>query len=168
MTQLARPPLAAIDAALDLLPRRMTSPRARILMLAIGYQESRFTDRWQIVDLRDRGRKGPARGFWQFETTGCAGVLSHRASAHWAAAICTERRVAPSAREVWHAVEQDDVLAAAFARLLLWTDAQPLPAERDVQGAWDCYIRTWRPGKPHRHTWDALHAEAARLVIGEE
>ncbi len=37
-----------------------------------------------------------------------------------------------------------------FARLLLWTDAKPLPAIGDEQGAWDYYLRNWRPGKPTR------------------
>jgi hypothetical protein len=65
---------------------------------------------------------------------------------------------------VYAALEHDDVLAAAFARLLLWTDPEPLPAVGEVQRAWALYLRTWRPGKPHRQTWDALYAQTMEEV----
>ena len=35
-----------------------------------------------------------------------------------------------------------------------------LPGLLNPAGAWNLYIRTWRPGKPHRHTWDAFHQQA--------
>jgi hypothetical protein len=60
----------------------------------------------------------------------------------------------------YDALERDDMLACAFARLLLYTDSRPLPAIGDADGAWDYYIANWRPGKPHRQTWDALYAQA--------
>ena len=54
-----------------LLPDRMDTPEARVMMLAIGLQESRFVHRRQI--------KGPARGFWQFEQGGgVIGVVSRQ------------------------------------------------------------------------------------------
>ena len=56
--------------------------------------------------------------------------------------------------------EWDDVLAAAFARLLLFTDPAKLPKLGDADGAWQLYLRTWRPGKPHPHTWPDLYAQA--------
>lgn len=52
----------------------------------------------------------------------------------------------PVATAVHPALEVDDVLAAGFARLLLWTDPHRLPAVGDVEGAWQLYLRTWRPG----------------------
>lgn len=144
----------AILPALALLPARMNSPAAVALLLAIGLQESRLTHRRQIG--------GPARGLWQFERGGgVRGVLEHPSSKALAAAVCEARGVEPIAGRVYDALEDDDVLAAAFARLLLWTDPKPLPAMGDTQAGWDCYIRTWRPGKPHRRTWDALYAQAA-------
>ncbi len=144
----------AILPALALLPARMNSPAAVALLLAIGLQESRLTHRRQIG--------GPARGLWQFERGGgVRGVLEHPSSKALAAAVCEARGVEPIASRVYDALEDDDVLAAAFARLLLWTDPKPLPAMGDTQAGWDCYIRTWRPGKPHRRTWDALYAQAA-------
>ena len=79
--------------------------------------------------------------------------------------VCQSRGVAFSATAIWNAIETDDVLAAAAARLLLFTDPKRLPAPDDADGAWNLYIRTWRPGRPHRKTWDALHAQALLTLI---
>lgn len=56
-----------LDPALKLLPS-MDSVRARMMLLAIGLQESRFEHRRQLGN-------GPARGFWQFESGGGVRVL---------------------------------------------------------------------------------------------
>jgi hypothetical protein len=150
---------AAIKPALAFLPFKMDTPEASVMLLAIGLQESRFVHRRQIG--------GPARGFWQFERGGgVRGVLTHPASRDHAYRICGSRGVEPVAAAVYPALEQDDVLAAGFARLLLWTDANRLPAIGDVQGGWNLYARTWRPGKPHPQTWPALHAQAVAVVGG--
>ena len=147
----------AIAPALALLPARMNSVVAEVQMLAIGLQESRFEHRRQIG--------GPARGFWQFEQGGgVRGVLRHSASREHALSVCRVRNVIATEGAVYAALEHDDVLAAAFARLLLWTDPKALPALGDEQAAWDLYLRTWRPGKPHRHTWGALYAKALEAV----
>ncbi|MBB1593537.1 hypothetical protein [Achromobacter sp. UMC46] len=149
----------AIGPALALLPANMDSVAARVMLLAIGLQESRFLHRRQIG--------GPARGFWQFERGGgVRGVLTHPASRDRARHVCDLRQVEAAAASVYNALETDDVLAAAFARLLLWTDSARLPAAGDVQGAWNLYTRTWRPGKPHPRTWPALYAEAAASAGG--
>lgn len=149
----------AISPALALLPASMDSAAARVMLLAIGLQESRFVHRRQIG--------GPARGFWQFERGGgVRGVLTHPASRDRAKHICGLRQVDAVAAAVYDALDTDDVLAAVFARLLLWTDAARLPAVGDVQGGWDLYARTWRPGKPHPHTWPALYAEAVASAGG--
>jgi len=81
-----------------------------------------------------------------------------------AVGLCAVRGVDPSPRAVWDAIERDDVLAAGLARLLLWTDPSRLPRLGDADGAWQLYVRTWRPGKPHRRTWDALYAQALEEV----
>lgn len=81
--------------------------------------------------------------------------------------MCAVRDVAPVAAAVYAALEADDVLACAFARLLLWTDAKRLPVVGDAQSAWELYLRTWRPGKPHPRTWPALYTQAAAAVGGE-
>lgn len=149
---------SAVEPGLALLPAAMDTPRARIQLLAIGLQESRFQYRRQKND-------GPAMGFWQFERGGgVKGVLTHKASRDLAAQACRARDVEPLATPVWEALERDDVLAAVFARLLLWTDPGALPAIGDAAGAWAYYLRTWRPGKPHRHTWDAFYAQSRDQV----
>ncbi|MOA17734.1 hypothetical protein D3C78_1380020 [compost metagenome] len=66
---------------------------------------------------------------------------------------------------MYAALERDDVLAAALARLLLWTDPYHLPEVGDAEGAWDLYMRVWRPGKPHRKTWDTLYAQARTATL---
>lgn len=147
----------AIAPALAMLPARMNSQAAIVEMLAIGLQESRFEHRKQIG--------GPAKGFWQFEQGGgVRGVLRHHSSREHAQAVCRARNVIATESAVYAALEHDDVLAASFARLLLWTDPKPLPAIGDEQGAWDLYLRVWRPGKPHRLTWDALYEQAMEEV----
>lgn len=133
------------------------TPQSDVLMLAIGLQESRFTHRRQIG--------GPARGFWQFELGGgVRGVLRHKTSQDRAIALCDEREVAAVDAAVYGRLDSDDVLAAGFARLLLLTDPKPLPAVGDEQGAWQYYLRNWRPGKPHAGTWPAQYRQAMEAV----
>lgn len=160
----------AINPALSLLPKNMDSAKARVMLLAIGLQESRFEHRAQIVN---GGGKGPARGFWQFERGtrasrgGVWGVYLHPASNEHLRLLCRDRDCNFDPAAIWAQIERDDVLAAGVARLLLWTDAGPLPEIGDVDGAWKLYAdRTWRPGKPHRHTWDSLYAAAVAEVTG--
>lgn len=146
-----------VAEALLLLPAKMTSREAEVMLLAIGLQESRLTHRRQIG--------GPARGLWQFERGGgVAGVLRHPVSRDHAVRVCDARGVAPVPEQVYQRLEHDDVLAAGLARLLLFTDPAKLPGLGDEEGAWQLYLRTWRPGKPHRHTWDALYAQALEAV----
>lgn len=122
-----------------LLPAKFDGPAARIQLLAIGLQESGFAARQQYG--------GPARSYWQMEQGGgIHGVLQHPASKAYARAICSQRAVAPVESDVYAAFLGDDQLACAFARLLLWTDPEPLPQLGDEQGAWGLYHRTWRPG----------------------
>lgn len=153
-----------IDGALALLPTQMDSPEARVMLHAIGWQESRFTHRFQVV-AGEPGEKGPARGFWQFERGGgCAGVLRHRASRYWMHHLCTVRGCQPSPDALWRQIERDDVLAAGAARLLLFTDPKRLPALGDEAGAWGLYERVWRPGKPHRDTWAQAYRQALETL----
>jgi len=66
--------------------------------------------------------------------------------------------------QIWGALETDDVFACGVARLLLWTDPRKLPAADDEDGAWEYYLRNWRPGKPHRDRWVKNHAAARAQV----
>lgn len=149
----------AIAPALALMPARMSSREAEIMLLAITQQE----------DPEQRRRQwptGPARGLLQFEQGGgVRGVLNHPASRDHARRVCAARGVAPEPAAVWAALERDDVLAFAFGRLLLWTDPKPLPGEHDAAGGWALYERCWRPGKPHPERWPARFAAAVREVM---
>ena len=53
--------------------------------------------------------------------------------------------IPPEIEHVYHALEVNDILAAAFARLNLWNDPDMLP--NDQLSGWYCYSRTWRPGR---------------------
>ena len=144
--------LAAVilTSALSELGRGYDSPAARVMLTAIALQESGLSAR--------RQRGGPARGLWQFERGGVAGVLSHASSAVAAKAACKRAGVAANPASVCAELEFNDVLAAVFARLLLWTDPKPLPVLGDSNGAWAYYLRNWRPGRPHPETWSANYA----------
>lgn len=134
------------------------TPSAERFMLAIAGQESGFTARRQMGD-------GPARGWWQFERGGgVVGVLTHPASAGVAKRVCEALAVPPGPAVVHPALEQCDLLAAAFARLLILTDPAPLP-ETEASG-WAYYLRVWRPGKPHPETWPKRWAEAEAAIRG--
>ena len=143
----------------EVLPGKFASPAATAMLLAIGLQESRFEHRQQLG--------GPARSFWQFEKGGgIKGVLRHRISKRHAEAVCVLRGVEPTPDAVYAAMTRDDLLGCAFARLLLYTDPRPLPEPGQIVSSWNYYIRNWRPGKPHRHTWDSLYSDALGLMAG--
>jgi hypothetical protein len=136
------------------------------MLAAIGLQESRFTARRQLVGSPPTPT-GPATGFWQFEQGGgCRGVLQHNASRYWMHHVCQVRKVEPNARALWQALQHDDTLAAATARLLLFTDPKRLPSMGATDEAWALYMRVWRPGKPHPQTWAGFH-QAARAFVSE-
>lgn len=155
--------------ALALLPDAMDAPAARVLLTAIALQESKLAHRWQIVDEARPHVKGPARGLLQFERGGgCAGVLTHPASRYWMHRICAVRDVAPTARDLWNALEHDDVLAAAAGRLLLFTDPKRLPEIGAESTAWRYYLRLWRPGKPKPKAWPANYRRAVEAITTAE
>jgi hypothetical protein len=74
------------------------------------------------------------------------GVRLHATTRAAAAQLYQARGVSARYAAIWDAIEHDDVLAAGLARLLLWSDPGRLPAVGDEQGAWNLYLRTWRPG----------------------
>jgi hypothetical protein len=136
-----------LDAGLALLPPRMDSPLARRYLLAICLQESRFEHRRQIG--------GPAKSFAQFERSGVLGLIRHTATApHLQSAVVALKYDAEMATDdvgIHAAIEHNDVLACVVARLNLWWLPEPLAEDRD--GAWDQYLKSWRPGRPHPETW---------------
>ena len=140
------------------LPVHMDTPAARAMLLAIALQESRCTYRRQI--------RGPARGFWQFEQGGgVKGVLKHPETAAFAMATMQAfQYLDTSVDTAYTAIEHHDPLACVFARLLLWTVPAALPTRQNPDESWRHYLEAWRPGKPHRQTWDGFYAEAWLLV----
>lgn len=161
-------PNQAITAAFNMLPVKMSEQKARVILLAIQLQEDPEL-------LRVQKGCGAARGIFQFEKGGgCKGVLTHPATKREAERICELRHVTPTPEDVWATIRTDDVLAAVFARLLLWTDPAKLPAIGEVRQAFDLYLRTWRPGAYTRGTdakkmalytkWQLNYAKAMDLV----
>lgn len=134
-----------LEPALSLLPEPMASPRARAVLVAIALQESGLDHRRQLAG-------GPARGWWQFEEIGVEGVLSHHATVEYAQAVCTLLGYSLVAEDVYVAIEDNDLLAACFARLLLWRHPDPLPETRD--DGWHQYITLWRPGITRIEKWN--------------
>ena len=160
-----------VAEALLLLPAKMTSPQAELMLLAVGLQESELKHR------RQHGN-GPARSLWQGEQSGgmVAGLLGfHNQDVQdLARGLCAVRGVPAQPRAVWEAIEHDDVLAAGLARLLLFTDPARLPGLGDEEDAWQLYLRTWRPGAFIRGTaakraelrqkWAKNYAQALEVV----
>jgi hypothetical protein len=161
---------SVIDPALSglsgIMGRDMASDEARVLLLAIAMQESGLDHRRQI-NPQGKPIASLARGWWQFERGGgVAGVLAHKSSAEPAKQVCEALQIEPAdAATVHEALAWHDHLAVCFARLLLWTDHRPLPDIGDETGAWDCYLRNWRPGKPHRERWSGIYEQAAAVVL---
>lgn len=148
-----------IPAAYSLLPDTMQSRASTAMLLAIGLQESKFQHRTQVG--------GPAHGFWQFELAGgVTGVLRHPATAEHAQralrALQYPKVTTPSS--VYALLPDHDVLAAVFARLLLWTVPGRLPTKEQAAAGWRQYIDGWRPGTPHPETWNAYFASAWHRV----
>lgn len=153
-----------IRAGLALLPTAMDSRAARLILHAINRQENPKRLEQQVG--------GPARGDYQFERGGgVKGVLTHKASSARASDVCRALGVNPDAESIYQAIGTNPVLAAAMARLLLWTDPKALPQAGDEQGAWDLYLRVWRPGAYQRdpdglrEKWARNYREAYAVVV---
>ena len=157
-------PKSIIETGMAYLPAKFDSVRARTMLYAIGLQESGF-------DARRQYGNGPAAGFWQFERGGgVTGVLRHPASGQHARMVCMKMNVVPEPLTIWMALQENDNLAVCFARLLLWTDASPLPAntQASADSAWAYYQRNWRPGKPNPKAWPAHWRAACDAYKGDD
>lgn len=145
----------AIAPALSLLPPALDTPPARRMLVAIALQESSLEHRRQI--------RGPARGYLQFELGGLRGVLKHDASRAMAVSVVTALDYAEAEPAALHeALADNDVLAAAMGRLLLFTHPQIIPV--DAEAAWSYYQWLWRPGKPHPERWPACWTRAGEAL----
>lgn len=134
---------------------------ARRLLLAIALQESRINHRRQMSS--DGTESGPAKSFWQFEQGGgCKGVLTHRQVAPSMRAVCEVFNIEPTSRGLWDAIQYHDVVAAAAARLLVYTLPGKLPTT--VGDGWEQYLNAWRPGHPHPASWAANWNLATKIA----
>jgi len=134
---------------------------ARRFLLAIALQESGLKNRRQV----DAGgeESGPATSYWQFEKTGgCRGVLHHKLVARHMRMICDAYNVEPLEQALWEAMRYQDIVAAAAARLLIYSLPGTLPTTA-AQG-WEQYLSAWRPGKPHPETWSGHWATATTIT----
>lgn len=151
-----------IAAGLALLPEKMRSNDAAVLLYATSRQENPQRLPQQVG--------GPAVGDYQFEKGGgVKGVMTHDSVSALTKAVCAARKVSFDASSIYQALKTDPVLAAALARLLYYTDPKRLPYAGDELAAWQLYLRTWRPGayarQPEelRDKWRKSYAEA--LVV---
>lgn len=117
------------------------------MLVAIALQESGCSARRQV--------RGTARGFWQFEANGLAGVRRHQKTSQPFEGALNALVYSPTMHTdtLLAALEHNDVLACVCARLLLFTLPQPLPGRDDVSPAWQQYLEAWRPGKPRPGEW---------------
>lgn len=134
---------------------------ARRFLLAIALQESGLSSRRQKDG--SGAQNGPAVSFWQFEQGGgCKGVLTHGAVAHKMGLMCDDYNVGSTPAALWEAMRYHDIIAAAAARLLLYT--LPSSIASTVDAGWAQYVSAWRPGKPRPETW-AANWQLADLTI---
>lgn len=151
----------SVGPALYLLPTKFTSPAAEAMLLAIGLQESDLDDRHQDG--------GPAHGYWQFEKNGgVAGVLRHKDTRALALEVLErldyDAEYVITSDLVHTIIEHNQIVAAVFARLLLYTVPAPLPARDEPEKGWQQYLFAWRPGKPHPEKWAGFYKQAWDLV----
>lgn len=128
---------------------------ARVLVMAIAGQESGWAARRQIG--------GPARSYWQFEKGGGVDDV-FRVTSRPLGIVCASLDIACDPAVVFEAMAWNDTLACAMARLLLWQDPAPLPAVGNKSAAWAYYLRRWRPGAPHRSSWDGRYDQAVSAM----
>lgn len=155
-------PLA--DAYL-ILPEKLDSLAASVMVLATCLQESGFLHRVQLGN-------GPAHGFAQMELgkpgngAGVTGICEHPSTRDMVRTLCQARDLDFSPIAIWNAIINDDVLALGMARLGYYTNARPFPAVGDKDGAYAYYIGTWHPGKPRPETWAANYQAALSALQG--
>ena len=134
-------------------PAAEPTPEIRTLLMAIAGQETRWAARVQ-------GGDGPAHSYWQFESEGVAGVMEREGPR--LIGVCALLDINPA--YAFDAMIYNDTLACTIARLNLWLDPAPLPSMGDITGAWQYYVRNWRPGKPDETRWPGSYRTAQDAV----
>jgi hypothetical protein len=136
---------------------RFDSVEARAFILAVALQESGCVARTQ----RDGG---PAKSFWQFEKIGVRGLIANERTRLQLRDATLLLQVEFDLDAIHRAIEFNDLLAMACARLLIAQHPAALPRRADAEGAWQQYLSLWRPGIPRRSTWDAYYEWAWQVI----
>ena len=147
--------------ALQELPTKMFSLCAVTQLLATGGQESGYMTRLQLGN-------GPAHGLWQYETSGVSAVLKNpKSHGYLVGYLQSQTTILVSAENIYQTIATDDITACVVARLMYWTDPHPLPKFNDEEGAWQYYLRNWRPGKPNRLRWAHWYQQTVKYLKDE-
>ena len=158
-----------LPACKPLFPEHLMDSNAQAMMLAIGLQESDLKHRQQLIG-RNRNWwqsiNGPATGFWQFEKIGIKGVIEHRTAGPMFKTVCDLLGYPTNVNVIHKAVINNDILAVALARCLLWMVPEKLPGVGEAAKAWDQYLSAWRPGKPSPLRWEDRYILAWDIVNG--
>lgn len=128
------------------LPDQPNTPESRLIVLATGGQETQYRTRQQ-----DGGE--PARGLFQMQYNCVLDVMHNPASGNAVWNLCGSLGVTYGSHAMFDALLTNDEFAACMCRLAFWCDPRPLPEVGDVLGAWNCYERVQRPGKPSYTRW---------------
>lgn len=140
--------LATFDPGVD-------SLEAELQLLATAIQESNLKARKQMP-------RGPARSLFQIESPTAYSVLNK-----WKPArdFCEALLLSTgNLTDFSYMLKFSDAGACAIARGILRLDPRPLPKIGDQGGAWECYMRCWRPGKPRPEKWAATYKLAMESV----
>ena len=144
---------------------RYATPEARLMLLAIGIQESGFRCR----DQGDPRVIGPARSFWQFEQRGGCDEFAKAPQLEGFRKAAVRLGYATDRHYTWirSGEPEGDRLACLMARALLFLEPRPLPACGDRADAYQQYLARWRPGKPSARRWATAYATALQVVTAE-
>lgn len=140
---------------------------ARVLVMATAGQESRWAARRQIGIGEYYPQKVGARGYWQFESTWGGPVAINdilMSTGRQIEAACKYLDIPADEHALYEACAWNDMLACVMARLLLWIHPAPLPVLGDKEAAWQYYLRQWRPGAPHRESWDGVYDQSVAAI----
>jgi hypothetical protein len=167
LTRIVEPTLAYMAASPTIAVPR--SKNADVLLTTIAGQESHWEHRRQIGIGQYYPQKVGARGYWQFESTWAGPVALNDvmvSTKQQLETVCKLIDIPYDEYSLYEACAWNDTLACAMARLLLWIHPARLPAIGDKEAAWQYYLRQWRPGTPHRQTWDGYYDQAVTAVGG--
>lgn len=139
------------------IPSIRASVEEQVMLCAIPGQESG----WQNVQQADGGI---ARGFYQQQQNDLGDILANPATDAKAVIVCLKLGISPTAMSVYTALLGNTKLQIAFARLNLWSDPKPLPKVGDLDEAYACYLRVWRPGAPSAARWADVYPAALAAV----